>query len=214
VAVVTGAEYNKLFYTQTDDALNITNVYAFLKAAFGEVLFMASKEAYTNQRPILQAIFSRERMAQYVQAMQVEVQMWLDSLGDAGEVDISAAMLALTQHVAGRAFIGPDFRAELGESFWQDYEAISRSIDPLTPPNLPLPKFLHRDRAIQRIRARLLPVIAKRKQHPEQYDDLVTQLLEQPQKDGTPLGDRGIIQLFMGLSLPGMRRPPGRQRGR
>ncbi|MCC6166900.1 MAG: cytochrome P450 [Caldilineaceae bacterium] len=203
VAVVTGAEYNKLFYTQTDDALNIGDVYTFLKATFGEVLFMASKESYRNQRPILQAIFSRERMARYVQAMQTEVQLWLDSLGEQGEMDITAEMLRLTQHVAGRAFIGAEFRAELGEDFWQDYDALSRAIDPLTPPNLPLPKFRRRDRALRRIRETLLPVLAKRQQHPERYDDLITLLLEQPQKDGTPLPKETIIQLFMGLLFAG-----------
>lgn len=203
VAVVTGATYNKLFYTQTDDALNIGDVYGFLKAAFGEVLFMASRESYANQRPILQAIFSREQMARYVQAMQAEVQRWLDGLGEAGEIDISAEMLSLTQHVAGHAFLGPDFRAELGEAFWRDYEAISQSLDPIAPANLPLPKFIRRDRAIQRIRATLLPVIARRKQHPDQYDDLITLLFRQPQKDGTPMNDEQIIQLFMGLLFAG-----------
>ncbi|MDQ4076419.1 MAG: cytochrome P450, partial [Chloroflexota bacterium] len=125
VAVVTGAEYNKLFYLETDSSLNINDVYSFLKAAFGEVLFIAPKESYENQRPILRAIFGRDQMARYAEAMQIEVQMWLDSLGDAGETDISSDMLTLTQHVAGRAFIGPEFRDELGEEFWQEYEHIS-----------------------------------------------------------------------------------------
>lgn len=203
VAVVTGAEYNKLFYTQTDDSLNISDVYGFLRSTFGDVLFMATKEAYLNQRPILQVIFSREKMAQYAQAMQTEVQLWLDGLGEAGEIEFSAEMLRLTQHVAGRAFIGADFRTELSEAFWQDYEAISRSIDPLTPPNLPLPKFRRRDQATRRIRATLLSLIDKRRQHPAQYDDLLTLLLSYPQKDGTLLSEKQIIELFMGLLFAG-----------
>ena len=48
-----------------------------------------------NQRPILQAIFSRAKMGGYLQAMQIEVQAWLDGLGDAGEIDISAETLSL-----------------------------------------------------------------------------------------------------------------------
>lgn len=203
VAVVTGADYNKLFYTQTDDALNISDVYSFLRATFGNVLFMASHDAYMNQRPILQAIFSREKMARYAQAMQTEVQMWLDGLGEIGEMDIAAEMLRLTQHVAGRAFIGPDFRAELSEAFWADYELISRSIDPVTPPNLPLPKFRRRDQATQRIRSTLLVLLDRRRQHPDQYDDLLTQLLSHPQKDGTTLSELQIIELFMGLLFAG-----------
>lgn len=68
-AVVTGADYNKLVYTQTDKALNMNIAYAFLKEAIGEVLFVASPETYVNQRPVLQEVFKRERMTVYVQAM-------------------------------------------------------------------------------------------------------------------------------------------------
>ena len=141
VVVITGAEYNRLFYTETDKSLNMQDGYAFLKEAIGEVLFTASIGDYYNQRPVLQHVFKRERMTGYIQAMNIEIQRWLDSLGAAGEVDITAAMLQLTQYVAGRALIGPEFEAELGEAFWQEYSAISKSLDPVLPPTLPLPKF-------------------------------------------------------------------------
>src|SRR5688500_2820922 len=53
VMVVTGAEYNRLFYLQTDKTLNMQDGYAFLKEALGELLFTASTEAYYNQRTLL-----------------------------------------------------------------------------------------------------------------------------------------------------------------
>ncbi len=203
VAVVTGAEYNKLFYQETDRSLNISEVYSFLKASFGEVLFVAPPERYQNQRPLLRAIFGHGQMARYAVAMQVEIQRWVESLGEAGTMDISAEMLTLTQQVAGHAFIGPDFRRELGDEFWHAYEHISASLDPLLPPRLPLPKFIRRDRARQTIEAQLLAVLTERRRHPERYDDLLTQLLEEPQADGTLLADEEIICLFMGLLFAG-----------
>lgn len=203
MAVVTGADLNKRFYLETDKALNISDVYHFLKASFGEVLFIAPHDEYMNQRPILQAIFSRAKMGDYLQAMQIEVQAWLDGLDDAGEIDISAETLSLAQSVAGRAFIGPDFAAELGADFWQDYEAISRSIDPVIPSHWPLPKFRRRDTAKERIQGRLKQLIAKRRENPEAYDDLITQLFEQPKKDGQFLTDEEITILFMGLIFAG-----------
>ncbi|MCA9949823.1 MAG: cytochrome P450 [Anaerolineales bacterium] len=203
MAVVTGADYNKKFYLETDKALNISDVYSFLKASFGEVLFIAPHEAYMNQRPLLQAIFSRTKMVDYLKAMHIEIQAWLDGLGDEGEIDISAEMLHLTQAVAGRAFIGPNYRAELGETFWQDYDAISRAIDPVTPSHLPLPKFRRRDAAKQRIQERLKQLIAKRRQNPEAYDDLITQLFAEPKKDGQFMTDEEITILFMGLIFAG-----------
>ena len=54
-------------------------------------------ETYADQRPLLQEIFKRERIAGYVTAINQEVQRWLDKLGQSGELDLTAEMLQLTQ---------------------------------------------------------------------------------------------------------------------
>lgn len=201
--VITGAEYNRHFYSETDKSLNMQDGYAFLKEAIGEILFTASPEAYYNQRPALQEVFKRERMIGYIQAMNIEVQRWLDSLGQTGEVDITQAMLQLTQFVAGRALIGPDFEEELGADFWKEYGAISASLDPVLPPTLPLPKFRRRDRAKKQIYATLRKLIQKRREHPERYNDLISTLLTTPLKDGSIMPDDLIVTMFMGLIFAG-----------
>jgi sterol 14alpha-demethylase len=201
--VVTGAEYNKLFYTQTDKSLNMQDGYTFLKEAIGEVLFTASEEDYYNQRPALQEVFKRERMVGYIQAMNIEVQRWLDSLGPSGTIDITKEMLRLTQSVAGRALIGPEFEQELGPQFWKEYESISASLDPVLPPNLPLPKFWRRDQAKKKINTALNGLIQKRREHPEHYNDLISTLLTTPMKDGTIMPDATIVTMFMGLIFAG-----------
>ncbi|GAB4549885.1 MAG: cytochrome P450 [Anaerolineae bacterium] len=201
--VVTGAEYNRRFYTETDVTLNMQDGYAFLKEAIGEVLFTASKENYYNQRPALQEVFKRERMISYIQAMNIEVQRWLDSLGDSGEIDITQAMLQLTQFVAGRALIGPDYAEELGEGFWQQYGAISASLDVILPPKLPLPKFRRRDAAKKKLFHTLKGLIHKRRANPERYNDLISTLLTTPLKDGSILPDDTIVTIFMGLIFAG-----------
>ncbi len=203
VVVITGAEYNKQFYTETDKLLNMQDGYGFLKEAIGEVLFTASKEDYYNQRPALQEVFKRERMVGYIQAMNIEIQRWLDSLGQSGEIDITQEMLRLTQAVAGRALIGPSYERELGADFWKEYEAISASLDPVLPPNLPLPKFRRRDQAKKKIHAVLKQLIDKRREHPEQYNDLISTLLTTPLKDGSIMPDDTIVTMFMGLIFAG-----------
>ncbi|MDX2138649.1 MAG: cytochrome P450 [Chloroflexota bacterium] len=202
-AVVTGAANNKLFYGETDKALNMDEAYDFLRATFGDILFVAGQERYQNERPLLQTLFRHDKMARYVNAMRAEVQRWLDSLGDSGEVNISAAMLPLTQMVAGHAFIGANFRDELPDSFWADYQSLSAAIDPLLPPNLPLPKFFRRDRARARMRSVFAQLIARRREHPEQYDDLITLIQTTPLKDGTFMKDEDITTLFIGLLFAG-----------
>jgi sterol 14-demethylase len=202
-AVVSGAENNKLVYTQTDKALNMQDAYQFLKASLGEVLFTASKEAYYNQRPVLQEVFRRERMAGYIQAMNFEIQHWIDGLGDEGTMDLSAEMLRLTQFVAGHALIGPQYEEELGAGFWDLYLDISRSLDPILPPNLPLPKFRKRDKAKAEINRIFRGMIEKRRNNPDQYDDLISTLLQTPLKDGGVMDDQTIVNMFTGLLFAG-----------
>lgn len=203
IAVVTGGEHNRHLYMETDKSLNMQDGYAFLKASFGEVFFVASKDTYYNQRPVLQELFKRERMVGYIQAMNAEVQQWLDSLGQAGEVDITAAMRQLTQFVVGRAMIGPDYNKELGPGFWEQYEGIAAGLDFVLPPNLPLPKFRRRDRARAHIAKTLNGLIQKRRENPDQYDDLITTLLNTPLKDGSRLDNEAIVTIFMGLLFAG-----------
>lgn len=201
--VVTGAEHNKTFYTETDKSLNMQEGYTFLKEAIGEVLFTANSETYYNQRPALQEVFKRERMVGYIDAMNIEIQRWLDGLGQSGEIDITQEMLRLTQYVAGRALIGPNFEAELGQGFWDEYQAISASLDPVLPPTLPLPKFWRRDKAKAKISAVILSLIERRRANPDQYDDLISTLLTTPMKDGTIMADETIVTMFMGLIFAG-----------
>ncbi|MDO9084920.1 MAG: cytochrome P450 [Anaerolineaceae bacterium] len=202
-AVVSGAENNKLFYTQTDKTLNMQDAYQFLKASLGEVLFTASKEAYYNQRPALQEVFRRERMVDYIRAMNIEIQHWIDGLGDAGEMDFSAEMLRLAQFVAGHALIGPKYQKELGAGFWDLYLNISRSLDPILPPSLPIPKFRRRDKAKAAINHIFSGMIEERRQLPDQYDDLISTLLRTPLKDGSVMDDQTIINMFTGLLFAG-----------
>lgn len=202
-AVVSGADNNKIVYTQTDKSLNMQEAYGFLKASLGEVLFTASKEAYYNQLPVLQEVFRRERMAGYIQAMNIEIQRWIDGLGDSGTMDLSAEMLRLAQFVAGHALIGPQYQEELGAGFWDLYLDISRSLDPILPPNLPLPKFRRRDKAKAAINHIFRGMIEKRRQHPEQYDDLISTLLQTPLKDGGVMDDQTIVSMFTGLLFAG-----------
>jgi hypothetical protein len=64
-------------------------------------------------------------MEGYIEAMNLEVQRWLDSLEQSGEMDVTKEKLRLTQYLAGHALIGSRFAEELGDSFWKEYAAIS-----------------------------------------------------------------------------------------
>lgn len=201
--VVSGPAHNRTVYQNTDTSLNMYEGYSSLRAAIGEVLFIAGNEIYENQRPLLQSLFKRDKMTRYIGAMNKEIDAWLGSLGASGEVEITAAMNRLTQYVAGRAFIGENFHYELGETFWTYYEDIGRSIDPFLPQQLPLPKFKRRDRAKAYISRTFNRLIEARRRDPDAYDDMISHILNTPMADGEIMDDETISIFFTGILFAG-----------
>ena len=204
VAVLLGPEHHRTFFMETDKTLNIATPYKFLRATFGEVFFMAGHEEYLRQRPFLTQAFRREKMAHYIEIMNRRVQAWLDSLGDAGEFDISATMGWLTQDIAGHALMGERFQTEAGPEFWKLYVDVGRGMDPILPPNLPLPKFRRRDRARAQMSEILMPILDERRANPEAYNDFLQDFVNSRYSDsGEPIEDEVLLNLMLGLMFAG-----------
>ena len=203
VAVVIGPDNQKTFFMETDKALNIQEPYSYLRAMFGEVLFLAPHEEYLRQRPFVQEMFKREKMLHYVDVMQEEVRAWLDTLGDEGEMEITGQIAHLVQEVAGNCFLGRQAHQQIGREFWDLYADLSKALDPLLPPNLPLPKFIRRDKAKARMGEILRPIIAERRQHPEEYDDFLQDLIVKEDQAGAQIDEELILNMLLGFMFAG-----------
>ncbi|MAU01596.1 MAG: hypothetical protein CL608_31035 [Anaerolineaceae bacterium] len=203
VAVVIGPENQKKFFMETDGRLNIQEPYQFLKAMFGEVLFLAPHDEYLRQRPFVQELFKREKMLHYVDVMQEVVQAWLEGLGDSGEIELTSEIVTLVQEVAGNCFLGPEVHQTIGREFWDLYADLSQALDPLLPPNLPLPKFIKRDKAKARMSEILRPIIAERRQHPDLYDDFLQDIIMKDDKAGEKIDEELVRNLLLGLMFAG-----------
>lgn len=203
VAVVIGPEHQKKFFMETDGRLNIQEPYQFLQSMFGEVLFLAPHDEYLRQRPLVQELFKREKMLHYVSVMQEVVQAWLDGLGDNGEMELTNEITVLVQEVAGNCFLGPEVHQAIGREFWELYADLSKAIDPLLPPNLPLPKFVKRDKAKARMSEILRPIIAERRANPELYDDFLQDIVMKEGKDGQQVDEELVRNLLIGLMFAG-----------
>jgi sterol 14-demethylase len=201
VAVLTGPEGREAFFAETDRSLNMNQAYDFLSAIFGEVAFLAEHETYLNHRPILHALFSRDRMLAYVGVMVEVVAEWLDHLGERGEIELTEEILGLVKEVAGRCFLGNEINDQLGEEFWKAYDDLSKSLDPVLPPDWPLPKFIRRNRAKRYVVDVLTPLVKERRQHP--VDDPFQKLVEVRMKDGQLPSEEVIVQLLMALLFAG-----------
>ena len=201
--VLIGPEYHQMFFTETDKKLSMHKSYQFLAAAFGKVGFAGPPEVYNAQRSILHSPFKGEKMVKSIQVMQIEVQQWLDSLGEQGEIELTSEINTLVQNVASHALMGKTFRDQAGRDFWDLYLILGQSLDAMLPPHLPLPKFIRRDRAKNKLRAILRPILVERRANPEQYDDFLQDFVNARYKDGKPVEDETILSLILGLMFAG-----------
>ena len=199
VVVMIGPEYHQYFFTETDKSLSISKPYEMLHALFGEVAFLAPKEVYQEQRPILHSPFQREKMIRYQVIMQAEIQRWLDGLGDEGEMDISTELSRLVQNVAGHALMGDDFQQVVGREFWDLYSILGQSLELVIPPNWPTVKNLRREWAKRKMRRILEPFILERRRNPQDYDDFLQDFLETQAKSGRLATDEEIFGLLRAL---------------
>lgn len=203
VAVVVGPENQKQFFMETDKSLNIQEPYRFLKAMFGETLFLADHEEYVRQRPFVQEMFKREKMLHYVDVMQEVIQTWLDALGDSGEMELTGEITHLVQEVAGNCFLGKEAHQEIGREFWEQYKYLSQALDPLLPPDLPHPKFIRRDRAKTRMLEILQPIIARRRQNPAAYDDFLQDIIMKEDRNGNLIEEETALNMLIGFMFAG-----------
>lgn len=204
VAVLIGPEYHRAFFMETDKKLNIATPYKFLRAAFGEVFFIAGHEEYVRQKPFVTQAFRREKMVHYIEVMDREVRKWLDSLGDEGTFEVVGAMSRLAQEIAGNALMGERFQEEAGREFWDLYDDLAKGIDPVLPPNLPLPKFWRRDRARAKMAAILGPILDERRANPEAYNDFLQDFVNAHYADtGASIEDEVLLNLMLGLMFAG-----------
>lgn len=203
VAVVIGPENQKTFFMETDKSLSIQEPYKFLKAMFDDVLFLAPHEEYLRQRPFVQEMFKREKMLHYVEVMQEVVQRWLDSLGDAGEMELTTEIGWLVQEVAGHCFLGQETHERIGREFWDLYADLGKGLDPVLSPDLPLPKFRRSKQAKARMQEIIQPIIAERRAHPERYDDFLQDLVARKDADEQYVSEKIVLNLLLGFMFAG-----------
>lgn len=202
--VLIGPDYNRFFFEQTDKILSMQEVYRFLIPMFGEhIFFVAGPEAYKEQRNIMLPAFSGQKMGAYIEAMRCETQDWLDSLGDSGQFGLPTEFEKLTMYIAARAFMGEDFRRQLGDEFAFLYRQLGEGIEFLLPSNLPLPRFRRRDRAKAKLEAMIGEVIADRRAHPQAHDDFLQSFIESSYSDGSPAPRAVITSLVLGMVFAG-----------
>lgn len=199
-AVILGPENQKFFFTETDHALSMSEVYKVFIPIFGEGFTLAAEqEEYKEQRAILQPAFSSQKMEDYVQVMVSETTAWLRRLGDEGEFELCSVIEELSLNIIASALMGADFRRRMGDDFWPLYRDIVGGLEFVLPTNLPLPRFRRRDRARNILHERIGALIAERRAAHNGHHDFMQMLAEARYSNGAPVPEEKLKSMILFL---------------
>ncbi|MCA1587964.1 MAG: cytochrome P450 [Chloroflexi bacterium] len=176
--VLIGPRYHEFYFQEVDRKLSVPELYKFVVPMFGDVLLAATDEGRRRRHvALLRSAFQGGRLAHYQDHMVAEVENWLDGLGDKGTFELWDQVEPLVMRIAAAALMGPEIRARVDE-FRPLLVDLARGMDFVLPPNLPLPKFIRRDRARRRLTEMLRPVLAERGRNPGGAADFLQVLVD------------------------------------
>jgi sterol 14-demethylase len=197
VVIMIGPRFHRLFYKETDKALSTPEVYRFLTPMFGQVLGACPFHEYKEQRHAIAPFFAKQFMSKHIGIMAQETQNLVRSMDAAGEIELWDAIEHLALTVAAKAVLGADFWAIPGVNFRAMFCDIARGMDYILPPNLPLPRFIRRNKARKRLYALIEPLVLQRRQRNETYDDLFQSIALAAYSNGTALPAETVTGLIL-----------------
>jgi sterol 14-demethylase len=204
--VLTGAFGNEVFFKASDAVLSAREAYQFTVPIFGKgVAYDASPELMDQQLRMVHPALRDEKMQSYARFIAAEVDAYLDDWGDAGELDLSAAMNEITIRTAGRCLIGEEFRGRLATEFARFYHDLEGGINMIAffAPNLPLPAMRRRDQARRRVVELMASLIAGRRGSATPTDDFLATLAAARDEEGCALSVDTITGLLLTLLFAG-----------
>ncbi|TAK18137.1 MAG: cytochrome P450 [Myxococcaceae bacterium] len=208
--VLVGPDLLRLFFESTDTLLSMGEIYSFLEPILGDkVLFTAPKREYDEQKRVMLPAFHGKKLRSYVGEMTAEVDEWLDTLGPHGTFDLCEVSQQLTMNVVARAILGEPFRRRLGPELASLFKDLAGGLEFVLPTNLPLPRFIRRDRALRKLREILGAVVRERRANPDAHDDFLQALLAASYLDQPTIPDEKVVTFVLGLIFGGRENTSG-----
>jgi sterol 14-demethylase len=201
-----GPRAQAAFFTAPPDQLSAREVYQFTVPIFGPgVVYDVPPAVLDEQMGFLFPALRDERLRTYARVMQEEAEAYTDAWGDAGEVDLAAAMNELTVFIATRCLIGEELRRRVSREVAHLYHDLDGGINLLAffNPHLPLPAFRRRDRARVKIAALIAGVIAERRARGVEGEDFLQTLMGARYADGRALTEDEITGMLLGIIFAG-----------
>ena len=201
-AVFIGPKYNRFFFTEVDNILSMPEVYKFVIPMFGQVLNAAPTDIRKKQIALLHHAFEGKNLHSYVEVMAHETMEWLDTLGLEGKFNLWNEFETLALKIATKSLLGNAMRERIDE-FLPLLEDLANGMEFVLPPNLPLPRFLRRDRARQKLVQMIQPMIAERQSKSGNYNDFLQVLADAKYLDNSPMPNNMIVDLTLLTAFTG-----------
>ena len=202
----TGPEAHDFYFRASEDQLNAKAVYQFTVPIFGHgVAYDVSYELMAEQLAFLYPVLREAAMHKFARIMFEETTRFADSLGEAGEMDLSHAMNELTVKIASRCLISQEVRDQVDTGFADAYHDLQNGINTLGffLPKLPTRAHRIRDRARQKVAELFSQVMRERRRSGTEPDDFMQTLMHARYKDGRALDDDEITGILLTVLFAG-----------
>ena len=176
----------------------------------GDSLLVSEGENHARQRKLIQPAFHRGRIAGYARIMAERAAQWRDARRAGEEFDVAESMNHLTLEVVGETLFGSQVSGqahEIAESLSEIVENFGRMMLPMWKllRRIPIASNRRLARAMAKLDATIMEVIAQRRADPRDTGDLLSMLLaaEDAEHPDKRLNDREIRDQALTIFLAG-----------
>jgi cytochrome P450 len=185
------------------------SLYKVLRPLLGEGLLTSEGDFWRRQRRLAQPAFHRDRITSYGEVMVRYATRMLGAWRDGEVRDVHADMMQLTLQIVAQTLFDADVTsaaADVGqalEAAMRQLQSELNSVLSLLPARVPTPGRLRLRRAVRRLDALVLHLIAQRRLSPEERGDLLSLLMRARDEDGSAMSDGQLRDESMTLILAG-----------
>ena len=205
--LMSGPEAQEAFLKTLDLKLSRAAAYQATVPVFGKgVIFDAPPDKMKAQLKIQVDALRYQNMKNYSTVISQEVEDWVASWGDEGELDFLDEFLRLTLHTATHCLLGKDFRDRMTEEFRALYHALEKGLQAIAfvDPYMQQPVFEARDKALVRLQALIGGIIAERRASSHiEYGDALETFMAGTYTDGSQLTENEITGLVIATMFAG-----------
>jgi sterol 14-demethylase len=204
--LVAGPDALEAVFRAPDEQLSAAEAYQYMVPIFGEGIQFGAPLELERQQVKMQATALRpDRMKGYARIVAEEVESWIRSWGDEGELDIHHEFKELVLRTSTHCLLGAEFRNKLSEEFGALLHDLELAVSPssVLDPYGAEEVFARRDRSRARLAELVTNVIRERRRSGEAHPDMLQVFMEVEYLDGRKLSDDEIVGMVVWIMFAG-----------